>query len=243
MPKLDYTVPQNLNRPLCLQTLTRKKLHENFEKPLHIKINIPENTHTHVIDNLHMIGATNSTLTFNLKKHSQLNYVLTMQEDELCQKCPHLQNYMSHETPKLVKNITINLLEEHSKADVSCKCLGNKKANLELKTLQNHIASSTTSSLIIKSVMDNKSKLVCDSTVFVDSNLTDVRAEQINNNLLLGKQAQVITLPRLEVLSKKVMCKHGATITKPNEEHLFYLQSRGLEETQAKQLLVKAFLD
>lgn len=69
--------------------------------------------------------------------------------------------------------------------------------------------------------------------------LTD--AKQLNRTLLLSDKARVDTKPQLEIVADNVKCSHGATVSQLAAEDIFYLRSRGLDEHQARDLLVKAF--
>jgi len=58
---------------------------------------------------------------------------------------------------------------------------------------------------------------------------------------LLSDDAQIDTKPQLEIYADDVKCTHGATIGQIDENALFYLRSRGLDEAGARQLLLLAF--
>ncbi|MFI5105781.1 MAG: SufD family Fe-S cluster assembly protein, partial [Terriglobales bacterium] len=60
-------------------------------------------------------------------------------------------------------------------------------------------------------------------------------------NMLLSNEATVDTKPQLEIYADDVKCTHGATIGQVDENALFYLRSRGLDEASAKHLLLLAF--
>jgi Fe-S cluster assembly protein SufD len=75
--------------------------------------------------------------------------------------------------------------------------------------------------------------------VHKDAQKTD--AKQTNRNLLLSDEAQIDTKPQLEIYADDVRCTHGATIGQIEENALFYLRSRGIEEASARQLLLLAF--
>ena len=66
-------------------------------------------------------------------------------------------------------------------------------------------------------------------------------AYQSNKNILLSDSATVNTKPQLEIFADDVKCSHGCTIGRLDEEGLFYLQSRGITEKNAKSLLLHAF--
>ncbi|MFN4280883.1 Fe-S cluster assembly protein SufD [Thermosynechococcus sp.] len=69
--------------------------------------------------------------------------------------------------------------------------------------------------------------------------LTD--AAQLHRTLLLSDKARVDTKPQLEIVADNVKCSHGATVSQPATDEMFYLRSRGLDEREARALIVKAF--
>lgn len=62
-----------------------------------------------------------------------------------------------------------------------------------------------------------------------------------NNNLLLGRLSEVDTKPQLEIYADDVKCSHGATIGRIDDEQMFYLRSRGIDENAAQQMIIHAF--
>lgn len=70
-----------------------------------------------------------------------------------------------------------------------------------------------------------------------------VDAQQANRNLLLSEGAEVNTKPELEIYADDVKCAHGATVGQLDNNHIFYLRSRGLDEDAARQLLIYAFAE
>jgi len=140
------------------------------------------------------------------------------------------------------KNLKLNFVGQHAFAKVRMNCLGSAQQKLNFFTEQNHLASQSSSCLRIKSVLLEGSDLNCKSKIFVDKGLQEVFARQINNNLLLGSDACVSTMPQLEVLSDNVKCKHGATVKTLDEEQLFYMNSRGVTIKHASDLLINGFL-
>jgi Fe-S cluster assembly protein SufD len=66
-------------------------------------------------------------------------------------------------------------------------------------------------------------------------------AYQHNRNLVLSRPARDDSIPNLEIAANDVRCTHGATISQVEEEHLFYLQTRGLPRSEAQNLIVEGF--
>jgi Fe-S cluster assembly protein SufD len=66
-------------------------------------------------------------------------------------------------------------------------------------------------------------------------------AYQQNRNLVLSRTARADSIPNLEIAANDVRCTHGATVSQVEEEHLFYLQARGLPRSEAQNLIVEGF--
>ena len=63
-----------------------------------------------------------------------------------------------------------------------------------------------------------------------------------NRNLLLSKAARVDSIPNLEIATGQIIgAGHASTTGRFDEEQLFYLQSRGIDEVTARQLVVRGF--
>jgi Fe-S cluster assembly protein SufD len=66
--------------------------------------------------------------------------------------------------------------------------------------------------------------------------------KQSSHALLLSETAEFDAKPELEIFADDVACGHGATAGDLNEDHLFYLESRGIPPAEAKALLIAAFV-
>jgi len=94
-----------------------------------------------------------------------------------------------------------------------------------------------------KGVLNDKSRGVFNGKVFVRENASGTDAQQSNKNLLLSNDARVDTKPQLEIYNDDVKCAHGATVGQLEDEELFYLLSRGLNESLARNLLTYGFAE
>lgn len=68
-------------------------------------------------------------------------------------------------------------------------------------------------------------------------------AAQLSRSLLLSDRARIDTKPELEIVADDVRCTHGATISRLQEDELFYLRTRGIGADQASRLLLRSFCD
>ena len=66
---------------------------------------------------------------------------------------------------------------------------------------------------------------------------------QANRNLLLSSETRADSIPGLEIQADDVRCTHAATVGRLEDEHLFYLMSRGMAYDDARKLMVDGFFD
>ncbi|MEA5535715.1 Fe-S cluster assembly protein SufD [Crocosphaera sp. XPORK-15E] len=92
-----------------------------------------------------------------------------------------------------------------------------------------------------KCIIDGNAHGVFNGKIFVPKPAQVTSATQLNRNLLLSSKARINTKPELQITADNVKCSHGATISQLEADELFYLQSRGLNETDARHLLIDAF--
>ncbi|MFM7407556.1 MAG: Fe-S cluster assembly protein SufD [Cuspidothrix sp.] len=92
-----------------------------------------------------------------------------------------------------------------------------------------------------KCIIGDRAHGVFNGKIFVPkpAQLTD--AAQLNRNLLLSSKSRIDTKPQLEITADNVKCAHGATVSQLEDDEIFYLQSRGIDENDARKLLVNAF--
>ncbi len=120
--------------------------------------------------------------------------------------------------------------------------VGKQSDDFQLKTNQYHITPNSTSNLLIKGVFDDQSKFVYQGLIKIEKTGQKSHAYQKNKNLILSEKVYVDSRPFLEILANDVFCTHGSTTGKINEESLFYLKSRGLDQKTAEKLYVSGFI-
>jgi Fe-S cluster assembly protein SufD len=96
-----------------------------------------------------------------------------------------------------------------------------------------HEAGACRSSQLFKGIVNNEAVGRFHGRVLVAKDAQKTEACQVNNNLLLTKQAKMYTQPQLEIYADDVKCSHGATIGQLDEQALFYLRSRGIALKEA----------
>ncbi len=105
-----------------------------------------------------------------------------------------------------------------------------------------HMVADTHSQEIVKGVADGHSRGVFQAGVYIAKNAVNTDAKQLHKGILLSDDAEVDAKPQLKIYADDVKCSHGSAMGELDKDQLFYLCSRGIDEQQAKKILIDAFL-
>jgi Fe-S cluster assembly protein SufD len=119
--------------------------------------------------------------------------------------------------------------------------MANGRQHMDNYMLVEHASPHCNSRQFYNGILNAQGHGVFHGRIIVHKDAQKTDAKQTNRNLLLSDDAQIDTKPQLEIYADDVKCTHGATIGQVDENALFYLRSRGLDEAQAKHLLLMAF--
>ena len=120
--------------------------------------------------------------------------------------------------------------------------IGSGQQKIKLATIQDHQYPESKSNLLIKSVLFDEARLFYRGLIKIEKNAQKSNAYQKNQTLLMGTGVWADSKPYLEILTNDVRCTHGATIGKIDENLLYYLQTRGLDEKTSTKLITVGFL-
>ncbi|MGR8929314.1 MAG: Fe-S cluster assembly protein SufD [Gammaproteobacteria bacterium] len=134
-----------------------------------------------------------------------------------------------------------------SNLDLAAECylnglyLGTGRQHFDNHTRVNHLKPQGISREFYKGVLDKRARGVFQGRVVVAEDAQQTDSEMNNRNLLLSADAEVDTKPQLEIYADDVKCSHGVTVGQLEEKSVFYLQSRGVDEESARNILTFAF--
>ena len=106
-----------------------------------------------------------------------------------------------------------------------------------------HLAPNTTSKIISKSIAANGGISNYRGTVKINKKAINSQSTIKCDTILLDGNSKSDTIPKNIVENSSSFLEHEATVSKLDEEKLFYLMSRGLDEEKAKELLIMGFID
>ncbi len=197
---------------------------------------------------------TNSVTELSLKQNSRCQHYKIQQESlnayhvgslKVSQhKDSKLDSHSISLGAALARNdIHSQLSEAGAEINMNGLYVTNKKQHVDNHTFVEHLVPHTFSNQIYRGVLDGHGRGVFNGKVIVHKDAQKIEAYQSNANLLLSDTSEVDTKPELEIYADDVKCSHGATVGQLDENMLFYLRSRAIDEETAKSLLTFAFAE
>ena len=117
-----------------------------------------------------------------------------------------------------------------------------RNSEYNIFTRSDHNAKNTKSLMQCRNIMHN-SKAIMRGLVYIHENASNSNGYQKNEMLMLDNTSRAISIPDLEIHNDDVKCTHGSSISRPDAEKLFYIQSRGLSNEESEKLLIKGFYE
>ncbi|MGB3545297.1 Fe-S cluster assembly protein SufD [Rubrivirga sp.] len=113
--------------------------------------------------------------------------------------------------------------------------------HVDTNTLVDHVAPGCQSNELFKGIVYDQSTGVFNGKVFVQREAQQTNAYQQSQGVVLSPDARHYSKPELEIYADDVKCSHGSTTGAVEPEHIFYLRSRGVSESDARAMLLYAF--
>ena len=129
-----------------------------------------------------------------------------------------------------------------SRGDLIGLFVGTGDQHIEFDTRQSHTGVGSSSDLLIRGALDDNADAVQYGLIKIYPSGQKTRSSQTMRNLLLSEGAGADPIPILEIEADDVKCSHAAAVGPVDPEHLFYLQSRGIDPDTAERMVVHGFL-
>jgi Fe-S cluster assembly protein SufD len=133
------------------------------------------------------------------------------------------------------------LADEGAECTLNGVFLGRGSQLIDNHTVVDHAVPHGTSRELYKGIMCGKSKGVFRGRIIVRRDAQKTDAEQSNRNLLVADGAEINSKPQLEIYADDVKCSHGSAIGRLDQDALFYLRSRGIDQERARLVLTRGF--
>ncbi len=141
--------------------------------------------------------------------------------------------------------VDADLGDQAASADIAGVYVGDRGQTLDVRSLQDHRATRTVSNLLLKGAVLDKAHAIYTGLIRVREGAKATESFLANRNLVLADGAHVDSVPNLEIVNENDIksCGHAAATGPVDEEHVFYLESRGVPTDVAERLIVFGFFD
>ena len=116
-----------------------------------------------------------------------------------------------------------------------------QQQTFDMDVATKHAADQSTSDMLTKLALNHRAKAVYRGLVKIHPHARNCQGYQRNETILLSKEAQSNAVPNLEIENNEVRCTHAAIMNNIDEDKLFYMTSRGINEATAKKSIVEGF--
>lgn len=226
-----------------------------FSNP-RIKVDVKDNNSLSIVEKLITLSEhntfTNSYIEFAVGKnafgyhtkvqnHTAHTYTHQTVVANVGRDSHFYNNTFSFEGAMIRNNLTINLQDENCEGHMHGLFLLDKKSHVDNNTSVDHQKPNAYSNELYKGILDEKATGVFNGKIYVRQDAQKTNAFQSNNNILLSEEATLHTKPQLEIWADDVKCSHGCTSGQLDEDAIFYLRARGINEKSAKAMILNAF--
>lgn len=141
-----------------------------------------------------------------------------------------------------VQNMIFSFLDENARNNTNMHILGKEKQRFDSSIVCEQRGRESYSNTSVKGVVLDSARVLCRGVTRINKEAVKSEGYEKQELLVFGDEAQANAIPNLEICNHTVSCSHGSSIGRVNEEDLFYLQSRGLDEVEAKKLFMRKYL-
>ncbi|HLF44339.1 MAG TPA: Fe-S cluster assembly protein SufD [Acidimicrobiia bacterium] len=138
-------------------------------------------------------------------------------------------------------DLGVRLTGDGSSSEVVGLYFGEGEQTLDYRMVVTHEGKSTTSDVFLKGAVEDDAQSVFTGLLRIEKDARGTSTFETNRNLVLSENAKAQSVPNLEILCDDVVCGHASSVGPLEQEHLYYLQSRGLTRVRAERLLIRGF--
>ena len=246
---------KSLEQPVYIYNITDARTNNILSQPRSL-VYVSENARVQLVETYNTIGSeasfTNQVMEIVVEKDAMMEYYKIQNESAHSHNVSttHIRQVGKSYTHAVTisldggivrNNLNIVLDAEYCESHLYGLYFQKGQSHIDNHTLVDNVKPNCFSNEFYKGIIDDNATAVFNGKIYVQPDAQKTNAYQSNKNVLLSDSASVNTKPQLEIFADDVKCSHGCTVGQLNEEGLFYLQSRGITEKNARALLLHAF--
>ena len=189
-----------------------------------------------------VLGAGASLRYYKMQRHSEKAYHVTNTEAVLARDSYFSSVNIDLGGGLVRNNLNARMTEEGASTMLNGLYMVSGTQHVDNQVIIEHIKGNTTANELYKGILDGKSRSVFHGSIIVREDAKGVNAYQVDKNLLLSKDAEADTKPAFWVYTDDVRCGHGAACGQIDDDAMFYLRSRGMDEITARNFVIHGFV-
>lgn len=149
--------------------------------------------------------------------------------------------YVEMSDSQLNMNLQYDLIAAGSNAQIRFGAISKVQENKYIKISMNHLSPNTSANMDNYGVVKDQGELVIDGICTIKKGMYQSSSHQVNKIIVFDQGANAKANPYLYIDEYDVKASHGASVGKIDEDHLYYLQSRGLSRHEAMALVMYGY--
>ncbi|MFQ5920425.1 MAG: SufD family Fe-S cluster assembly protein [Nitrososphaerales archaeon] len=155
-----------------------------------------------------------------------------------------INSYMGIFGTSLARYKVDNMLQgDGASAEHTDIVFGNGNQAFDITANMIHLSPNTRGRVMAKSVLKDTAKSLFKGMIKIGKHAKGSESYLAGHAILLDKRAKADAIPGLEIETNEVKATHSASVAQMDEEHLFYLMSRGMSASTAKRVIVEGFVE
>ena len=139
-------------------------------------------------------------------------------------------------------NATFNLIGDNANSEWHLASLGADNDRKVFNINFNHVAKNTTGIMSNYGVVEDESMMHFKGISHIKNGSIKSKTRQSAKIMVFDPKCHAKANPILKIDENDIEASHAAIVGKVNDEHMFYLCSRGISENDAKQLITLGYL-
>lgn len=141
-----------------------------------------------------------------------------------------------------IYDFSIELNETNPEEELQIVIKAYDPGDYKITVLTDHLTKNTFGRVQVKGVVRNGAKVNIKGLVKIEEKASRSDSFLSMRMLILDDKSSAIAEPMLEIKNNDVKASHSASVGKIDEEQLLYLQSRGIDLEESKEIIIRGFL-
>lgn len=138
--------------------------------------------------------------------------------------------------------VVVDCMGEGANAKISGAWRTEGQEDVNQRFTVNHLVPECTSEQAFRSILVDESRSVFNGRIYINTGARKTEAHLVCRSIAIGELAEAYAKPEMAIHNDDVICSHGVTAGPLDPEVRFYLQSRGIPQSAAEEILIKGFL-